>query len=424
MSEVQKIIYQRKFLGEKRKEPKNSDFETNSLDLGSKKERKNLPEAKNVPKTITPEKLCTKKISKSIIQELLPTPKTEESTPAKAIDLIETEELDEKNESEIKNHLYDISIIQLNKRFMEDKSLLTFDYSENIPEFTPPRRLILLGWLMQSTQLIKKKRETFHLAVALVDSYVSKVSSFKTIEFQLVGIVCLIIAEKFGETYVNKMGTYELPENGYNLSLLKEYEIKVLNTLDYNVNICTIYEWSKLLLLKWELFIEQIAPLQTLDEEEKEKFRLFYYFIIDTIVLDYNYKLKDFRSICICVLYLLDNFKLNSLDNKNSKSPLNLIKIENENDLPGDKYYDNFFKKFLRRNKSLNIENYQECLPYVQKFMDKPTMNYISEYLSTLSPEIIHEKTIYQCFVMKKAKKVADIYNINSDILKILEEDE
>ncbi len=57
-------------------------------------------------------------------------------------------------------------------------------------------RVMLFDWLMEVCSQLSFKRATFHLAVVLVDVYLSRNKDLKTKELQLLGVTCLIISAK------------------------------------------------------------------------------------------------------------------------------------------------------------------------------------------------------------------------------------
>jgi hypothetical protein len=57
-------------------------------------------------------------------------------------------------------------------------------------------RSMLFDWMMEVSRQFYFKRYTYHLAVVLVDTYLSIVKDISTNHLQLVGVTCLCIAAK------------------------------------------------------------------------------------------------------------------------------------------------------------------------------------------------------------------------------------
>jgi hypothetical protein len=62
---------------------------------------------------------------------------------------------------------------------------------------SPQMRTILLNWILEVSAQLGFKRETYHLTVFLIDNFLQKSENLETKHFQLLGVVCLMIAAKF-----------------------------------------------------------------------------------------------------------------------------------------------------------------------------------------------------------------------------------
>lgn len=95
-----------------------------------------------------------------------------------------------------------------------------YNYFNGQPDITEHMRCVLLNWLVDVHLKYRLKADTFFLTVAIIDSFLSKISVNRN-ELQLVGITALWIAAKYEETYqvpkVNNLvficdSTYQLKE--------------------------------------------------------------------------------------------------------------------------------------------------------------------------------------------------------------------
>jgi Cyclin, N-terminal domain len=62
---------------------------------------------------------------------------------------------------------------------------------------TAQMRSILVNWLLEVNAQLGFKRETYYLTVSLLDRALQQIPSILSGEFQLLGVVCLIISAKF-----------------------------------------------------------------------------------------------------------------------------------------------------------------------------------------------------------------------------------
>lgn len=72
-----------------------------------------------------------------------------------------------------------------------------FNYMANQSFIQSRMRKILLDWIIEVTSQLHFKRQTFHLTVALLDSFLTLYHNLELNKLQLTGVTCLIIASKF-----------------------------------------------------------------------------------------------------------------------------------------------------------------------------------------------------------------------------------
>lgn len=72
-----------------------------------------------------------------------------------------------------------------------------FDYMTNQNFIQPRMRKILLDWIIEVSSQLNFKRSTYHMAVALLDTFLSKYWHIPVNKLQLTGVTTLIIAAKF-----------------------------------------------------------------------------------------------------------------------------------------------------------------------------------------------------------------------------------
>jgi hypothetical protein len=75
-------------------------------------------------------------------------------------------------------------------------SIRNSNYFENQVNVNHRMRTILIDWVMEVCGQLSFKRATYHLAVVLIDIFLSKVENLPTNLLQLTGVSCLIIAAK------------------------------------------------------------------------------------------------------------------------------------------------------------------------------------------------------------------------------------
>lgn len=106
-------------------------------------------------------------------------------------------------------------------------------------------RETMIDWIIDVHNKLSKRRETLYLCVNIIDRYVSTVLREKTDiitrgTYQLVGVAAYFIASKYEEIAYPEIATLlDCADNCYNEADVKEMEIKIVNTLQYDLTVPT-----------------------------------------------------------------------------------------------------------------------------------------------------------------------------------------
>jgi cyclin B len=107
---------------------------------------------------------------------------------------------------------------------------------------TVKMRTILVDWLCEVHHKLKLKAETLYLTVNIVDRYLAKKTDVARSKLQLVGTTALLIASKYEEIYPAEIDDLvEACDSAYPSNEIVECEKTVLQTLNYQLSIPTIY---------------------------------------------------------------------------------------------------------------------------------------------------------------------------------------
>ena len=296
-------------------------------------------------------------------------------------------------------HLYEQIGKDLNNKYLNQKIILMTDYMKRISEFSPAKRNILLDWIMEICCYSHFKRETFHMTVSLIDICFSKLEKISVDEFQLLGTTCLLLSSKYLEVSIPNVKKYsEFTGYTYSDQEIKDYEKKILGLLKWKLNLVDIFQWSNFILYKWNIFINEYSPLFKMNENDTNKLHLIYYFIIDSIVLDYYYRFHNMKYICTSIIYLLFGYFFEFI----TETSLDLSKF---------KYYDNFFNKFIEKNKFLSLNNFRESISFVSQFFNKSMIDKLFKDTNELKIQNIN--IFYQDYdLMKKKLAINAIRNL------------
>lgn len=118
------------------------------------------------------------------------------------------------------------------------------DYISRQRSISKRMRATLIDWMFEVGQEFVLKRETLHVAITLLDRYLSKVRDVSKKELQLVGVAALWLAAKTKEIYPPKAQDMTFATDGaYSIKQLLSMETKMLKTLDYSLDPITCHAW-------------------------------------------------------------------------------------------------------------------------------------------------------------------------------------
>lgn len=118
------------------------------------------------------------------------------------------------------------------------------NYHPQISEF---QRQILVQWMHNFCQQGRFKASVLFLAVELMDQYFARTKvCISEANYQQIGVCCIFLAFKLEEDDVNKNFTFEVCRMALGSCNKKEFqdiEADILFTLDFELNIPTIYTY-------------------------------------------------------------------------------------------------------------------------------------------------------------------------------------
>jgi len=126
-----------------------------------------------------------------------------------------------------------------------------------------------------------------------------------------------------------------------------------------------------------------------MNENDTNLLYIAYYYILDSILLDYYYRFQNMKYICTSIIYLIFGYILEFIDD----AFLDLSKL---------KYYDNFFNKFIENNKFLSLDNFRDSISYVCQFLNKSILDKLSEDINEM--KIQKMSIFYQDYDSMKKK--------------------
>jgi cyclin B len=127
-----------------------------------------------------------------------------------------------------------------NHLFHEELSYLPrADYMDGQKDITTKMRSILNDWLIEVHMKYRLRLETLHLAMNLIDRYLSNMTVTRK-RLQLVGVVAMFIAAKYEEIHPPELREWvHITDNAYTKEDVLNMECSMLSVLNFQVTVPT-----------------------------------------------------------------------------------------------------------------------------------------------------------------------------------------
>jgi hypothetical protein len=127
---------------------------------------------------------------------------------------------------------------------IEEKTVEMIDYCGGFQtEIKPHMRKIVVDWMLEVCQDQQCQPQVFHLSLNYMDRFLSRKNISKN-SFQAMAAGCLLLASKFSEVRpltTEKLSLYT--DSSVSSSELKEWEIKILNVLHWELTAVTAQDF-------------------------------------------------------------------------------------------------------------------------------------------------------------------------------------
>jgi len=184
--------------------------------------------------------------------------------------MLECDRVHQKDELYVTGYIHDIM-----KCLKDDESdYIPGDYFNSgiQDELKPHMRTRLLDWLVDVTQKFEFRDHSLHLAVNLLDRYLTEVCVSRE-EFQLVGCVVLWLAAKYHEICIPAIKDFvEMADGAFVKEDMFLKECEVINKLDFRICVPTACSFA-------ERFINVVMYYLTTEKQQKRLKHLTHYYI-------------------------------------------------------------------------------------------------------------------------------------------------
>ena len=251
--------------------------------------------------------------------------------------------------------LENLKIEEANNEFKIDP-----DYFHFQTEINSKMRIILIDWILEVTNKLKFKENTFFITTYIIDAYLSK-KFIPRKKFQLLGVTALYISTKLNEIFSGKAKDYAfITDNAFNEKEILDMETDIAKTIEFNFLVPNSLSFFEIILNKFDID-------KDLSKSHLGKF-LIKCFLMSSKSFNYNYS-----TISIATFYLI----MEILENDHNKSHINFNLFCNDNLNIIEECSENIIdviQDMAKSNLNLSIKNY-----YYDNF-DEKTRNLISSF--------------------------------------------
>ncbi|CAD8153794.1 unnamed protein product [Paramecium pentaurelia] len=242
------------------------------------------------------------------------------------------------------------------------------DYMVSIQtQINPKVRAILMDWMIDVCSVYHMKRDTYYLAVAYVDSYLSK-KSIPKVDVQLLGTASMLIASKMEEVEAKHVSEFEKAANhGYTIDQIYQMEIDVCTVLQWHLNLPTINLWIEFYTNQWDNFITDVQKKFRANNTASYKLMLKLQAYIDCCYLDIQTLNYKSRTLVASFMYLILAIEYQQFTKE--QIYYEIPKTRKFILVDSQKSFNKLFTEFVQFSFGFNLVDLIEVIKYAAKFI-------------------------------------------------------
>jgi len=230
---------------------------------------------------------------------------------------------------------------------------ISYDFMANSKHINSKMRTFLVKWLVEVTEEFKQSVKTLHLAVYILDKYISLNPNILTTNLQRLGITSMLIASKFEEvTHMTTEDCSYISDSAFSKQQIVQMEKEILAFLQYDVCVPTSIDFS-----------DFYCDMLKFNKKERDMVN----YILDSSLLHINiYNMSYSYRAAIAVFYVLFYFRENSCGTTWAK------KLEKISKYRCDDIINEFFivKEWLNDNKEVKTTYSRKSKSSVVKYFE------------------------------------------------------
>lgn len=184
----------------------------------------------------------------------------------------------------------------------------------------------------------------------------------------------------------------QFTDNAYNKQQIIDFEKEILIALDWKVNFITISNWTNLITVRWDSFMNEInnyiqdisfcqfkfpKPYFRKNNANSYNFIRAFFQYLDMVILDYDYLKYTEKLLGLSLLYILLSNVMGNLDFSVLKQKM----CFNSEDINNNNEFNVLFQRFLNSYWGIELSDLMEHIFYISFLIDSqfsinpPTLN-------------------------------------------------
>lgn len=237
-------------------------------------------------------------------------------------------------------------------------------------EISPKMIIILMDWMMEVCCDLHLQRETFHLAVSYVHSYLSLTDNLSAVRLQLLGLSATAISAKLIEVRIPRLADLgNCAADYYTISEIEAVELDIMKVLGWHLTPPTTFFWVNLYATQWDEFSKdsEFGELK-FKEPSGDSYRRYRQLmqIVDSFSMEVEHLQYNQRILAGSAIYIVLSMWQYSIEY------ILQIYTEGSKFLVESNCFNKVFECFTKDFLELSLEEMLPGVQYIATFVDMP----------------------------------------------------
>lgn len=237
-------------------------------------------------------------------------------------------------------------------------------------DITPKMIIILMDWMMEVCCDFHQQRETFHLAVSYVHSYLSLTDNLPAARLQLLGLSAIAVSAKLIEVHIPRLVELgNCAADSYKVNEIEAMELDIMKVLTWHLTPPTTFFWTNLYATQWDEFSKdsEFAELK-FKEPSDDSYRRYRQLmqIVDSFSMEVEHLQYNQRILAGSAIYIVLSTWQYSIEY------ILQIYTKGSKFIAESNSFNKVFECFAKNILELSLEEMLPGVQYVATFVDMP----------------------------------------------------